>query len=112
MAGVQGHSRHPTLSSSLSVLILLSCLYQEWDPEGLGSGWEPGSGAPVVLVRAGAGGGEAPSFLYQLSSPAGDPRAVASRYPSPTFIEGNKDRKPQHLGACFKKKRQQNPFNT
>ena len=37
-----------------SVLIFLSCLHQEWGPEGLSSGVGAWVRAPVVPVRAGA----------------------------------------------------------
>lgn len=52
-----------------------------------------------------------PLFSPSCCPHAGDPQAVTSWHPSAIFIEANKHRKAEHLRACPKKKRQQNPFN-
>lgn len=112
----QDLSRCPTLNCSPFVLTPPLCWHQEQNPGGPGSGVRALGLGLLWLLKDQEGGPEPPSFLYQLSSPAGDPPGCDLLAPSAIFTWANKDRKIQLWRACFrkkkKKKRQQKPFNT
>lgn len=59
------------------------CWHQERGPGGLGSDVRALGLGLLWLLKDREGGSKAPSFLYQLSSPAGDPQAVTSWQPQP-----------------------------
>lgn len=78
-----GLGRCPTLNCSPFVLTPPLCWHQERGPGGLGSGVRALGLGLLWFLKDQEGGPKAPSFLYQLSSPAGDPQAVTSWQPQP-----------------------------